>query len=156
MYSHKYSCNICNDKYSHKSDYYNHQRKHFSPEYIYILDQEFINKFCCKICMVLFKTHNSFIFHICNHSYEELYAYYDTEYIDNAFKIKQKKQEYNNICYKKYISNENNRIKRRASQTVYRIINKEKILEKNRTIYKKNKKNVLVDNIFELLETQML
>lgn len=139
MVLNKHCCNICNEKYSHKPDYYTHLRKHFSADNIHILDQEFINKFCCKICILLFKTNYSLIFHICNHSYEELYAYYDTEYIDNAFKIKQHKQEYNSICYKKYISNENNRMKRHAKQIEYRTINKEIILHKNRTIYKFNR-----------------
>jgi uncharacterized protein YbcV (DUF1398 family) len=34
MVLNKHCCNICNEKYSHKPDYYAHLRKHFSPENI--------------------------------------------------------------------------------------------------------------------------
>ena len=131
-----YTCNICCDKYSHKPDYYLHLRKHFTPEIMFIMDDEFINTVCCKVCKILFKTKQSLKYHLGNHSIEELLPLYNIDEIEHLQEYKKARIEYNNIYHKNKLNDEDYCKSKIERQRRYRMNNRDKILEKYHTIYK--------------------
>ena len=130
MKSFNYICNLCDDKYSHKVDYYKHLRLHFNSQNMHLIDQEFINKFCCKICKILYKTNQSLLYHLSNHPINILITSYNRDYIDHIYKIKSHRSKYNSIHYRKIMNNESTHQQRIERQRIYRINNHEKILER--------------------------